>query len=119
MNLDDVTKEIHEVLIMTIPDEWLTFPDEVLKGVAWWEMMGSLTQRRAAGVFYPVTPARNVEIVLARSAQEVRAIDLRHPCADCVGGTMTAIERLESGEVKCAAVVQVTFDQVLVEADGG
>ena len=99
------------MLVAAAPDGLVMLPERILSAWAWWQMFSILDEGHKTGKYQPISIPRNVDIHLCRTPDEVRAIDLRHPCADCVNGTMKAIAALEEGTSKLAIVVQVTFDR--------
>lgn len=110
----DGIAETHEVLLMTLPRHWLVLPTDFIEALAWWETVGDLVARRTAGQIQPISTLRDVDVRVVRSADDVRAIGVKHPCASCLAGTEAAIRAFDEG-LTVAVLVQFGFDDLGVQ----
>lgn len=100
-------------IIFSIPADWVRMPDTLLKGLCWWEVVRILLEKRREEGLLIISPLENVEIIIVRSAEDLRTAEMRCDCQDCSSGWGAALVALEAGEAEALAIGYYQYREVV------
>lgn len=78
-----VFESVDELSLMKLPSVWRQMPPDMLEDYGFWMIVKSMVEQMKRDHVVPLGPPTNIGWTLVSSAEEVDAIELRHPCDDC------------------------------------